>query len=410
MAEITNEDDLKAWLEGQDREVAVAIAARTALRVLPLIADYVHNRPANRSTALVSAIFRGTASAWFSGYWPNHAEAIAAAAAAAASAATAAAAHAATARTAAARAAAAHAATSEETVWVEVSADADAVEAGASSDALMRRPLWTSGAPEWIAGKWFMLKSDLLELDEDWGVWTDWYDVRLRSADHPDSRRLIEELERERVLIPDEDWKKGPKHVNAIIAALEMEYNSKRGNGVRQALPKIAINAVGHVDLGNHAQPILQRLNLVAGERPTILSNSNAIARDPVRESLDISAARLKDLKEVLDGYVSQDAVKGGDASTNKIVLPMAEADLVILRHYVELGIQEVQAPRMTQMSVDLFEYDRMLLSQSESIFAAAKGFIIENKELIVAISAVVTALGSTIAAIAAVAGLGSLP
>ncbi|MBT5812221.1 MAG: hypothetical protein HOI19_17745 [Rhodospirillaceae bacterium] len=112
-------------------------------------------------------------------------------------------------------------------IWIEIMVDAGAIEKGMSANTLMRYPLWNGSAPKWADENWTMLKSDLLALDEDWRVWTDWFDDRLRGADHPGSRPLIEALERERVLIPDEDWEKGPKHVNAMIAALEVDYRAE---------------------------------------------------------------------------------------------------------------------------------------------------------------------------------------
>ena len=50
--------------------------------------------------------------------------------------------------------------------------------------------------------------------NEEWRVWTDWYERRLvgHSAN--------EMLEFERVMIPNDEWKRGPLHVNAIIAKL----------------------------------------------------------------------------------------------------------------------------------------------------------------------------------------------
>ena len=83
----------------------------------------------------------------------------------------------------------------------------------------MRRPLWTGATPESILVNWPRLKDTLLARDEDWQVWTTWYDDRLRGEGHPKSHPLIEELELKRVLIPDVDWEKEARHVNALIAA-----------------------------------------------------------------------------------------------------------------------------------------------------------------------------------------------
>jgi hypothetical protein len=68
---------------------------------------------------------------------------------------------------------------------------------------------------------WRALRAEL-SADEtaQWWVWTTWYEARLR-GDPPDLA-----LERERVLIPGEDWEKGPAHVNAIIAGLIVKHRS----------------------------------------------------------------------------------------------------------------------------------------------------------------------------------------
>lgn len=54
----------------------------------------------------------------------------------------------------------------------------------------------------------------LLRANEDWEVWTEWYEARL--AGHP----AIEALEVARVMIAEEVWKQGPKVVNAEIRRL----------------------------------------------------------------------------------------------------------------------------------------------------------------------------------------------
>lgn len=70
------------------------------------------------------------------------------------------------------------------------------------------------------------MKNWLLSLDQDWQVWTDWYEDRLRGANHPGSRPIIEELEIERVKLVDEHFHKGPKVVNAMLAELEARYRN----------------------------------------------------------------------------------------------------------------------------------------------------------------------------------------
>ena len=227
-----------------------------------MIADYVREQPVERSAAIVLPIFRAIAVSWVAGTWPTQGAAVAAPAAdaavfaasdaavfaAAASSSAPASAEAAAYAAASASSSVPYAPTAADTafaassapasapanapanaaaIWAEIKADADALEAGQQTETLMGRPLWTDGAPEWAEANWAKLKIDLLALDEDWHVWTDWYDDRLRGADHPNSRTLIEELELKRIQILVEDWKKGPKHINGMIAAWEAEYRAK---------------------------------------------------------------------------------------------------------------------------------------------------------------------------------------
>ncbi|MFT6581776.1 MAG: hypothetical protein ACJAU6_002217 [Alphaproteobacteria bacterium] len=111
--------------------------------------------------------------------------------------------------------------------WKEVSADALMVGESGGSLALLQAPLWAEDPPKWIMEDWISLKA-ALPTEENWQVWTDWYEDRLRGLSHPDSRPMIEALERERVLISNEGWDKGPKHVNALIAELEEKYRPER--------------------------------------------------------------------------------------------------------------------------------------------------------------------------------------
>ena len=108
--------------------------------------------------------------------------------------------------------------------WVRLSKDATAIDGGISPHNLMGQPVWPEGTPLGVAELWSDLKRILLSLDQDWQVWTNWYDDRLRGAAHPDARPLIAELELKRILIPDAVWDEGPSVVNSRIAELEAEY------------------------------------------------------------------------------------------------------------------------------------------------------------------------------------------
>ncbi|MGH6846713.1 MAG: hypothetical protein ACREC0_04520, partial [Methylocella sp.] len=79
MANFKNNDELRAWLRTQPREVAVALAARAALRVLPIVLT-AERKGYMRDVVL--PVFRATAAAWAAGKYPAHETELAAAAAA----------------------------------------------------------------------------------------------------------------------------------------------------------------------------------------------------------------------------------------------------------------------------------------------------------------------------------------
>ena len=86
MAKIESRDDLEKWLNGRPPEVARIIAARAALRVLPLVVAGRRRQPGPEEmrafVALTSAVFRCTALARAAGKYPARANDFAAYAAA----------------------------------------------------------------------------------------------------------------------------------------------------------------------------------------------------------------------------------------------------------------------------------------------------------------------------------------
>ena len=250
LPDIDDRESLEIWLKDQSREVAVLIAARAALRVAPLA---VRTQPgllqglgtAVQLSNLTGAIFRASASARAAAKYrdranelrraafatgaaaaaaaalttddaydrPDETDDTAASAANAAFAAAAADAFAATdvAVTRAAAAAYFAAVANSAAIWSAVQTNVENIQArgaGATADL----PLWTNGGPAWANAEWIALKTALPK-DEDWEVWIDWYEERLRGGS------LDEDYELVFATVPQEEWDKGPAAANAWIKA-----------------------------------------------------------------------------------------------------------------------------------------------------------------------------------------------
>ena len=273
LTDFKKRSQLDAWLEKQPPDVAVVLAARAALRVLPVAQTAKHEGFAG---VLVLPVFRATVFSWASAKYPAqrtefatasaaaHAAAVAAAAAvvvalatadaaairadytayaadayaavAAGNAAAAAAARAAdayatvvaaraaaaAARAAAVRAAAAYAGARAYATasagdaatpffWSALSSDATCLEKGAAASVIARSPLWPQGQPDQLYSLWREMKAMLHAAKQDWQVWTIWYDDRLEGRVRDKTRELAY------VRIQEALWDQGPAVVNAEI-------------------------------------------------------------------------------------------------------------------------------------------------------------------------------------------------
>jgi hypothetical protein len=217
MVDFSYYHEARRWFEAQPSSVAVTIAARSALRVFPLIVTSKRSGPEVRFfNALLLPCLRAAAAAHFAFYGVEP-DAIYAAARAAGAAARAAGANdnAYTAAIRAADGAYAAARAADATTAAYLASDDAAPDDAAFIEAVQTpehraaramqmngRPLWPEGVPPRIDEAWVRLKAMLLaRKSEDWPVWIDWCEDRLagRLAD-PDLARIR---------LPNELWEKG---------------------------------------------------------------------------------------------------------------------------------------------------------------------------------------------------------
>ena len=96
-------------------------------------------------------------------------------------------------------------------IWAATQSDCAALKDGWVP--LDRTPLWPGGNP--FEKLWQDIRS---ALPEGWEFWRDWYQKALDGV--PPNWGMLEEI----ALIDPEDWDKGPDHVNRLIAEIQLKY------------------------------------------------------------------------------------------------------------------------------------------------------------------------------------------
>ena len=347
--QLATREGLESWLITQPRDVVVAIAARTALRVVPLYGIRRNTRSLEFSRWTLG-LFWAAAVALFAAKYKFRENALTLAAPGVAFSASEASSKilpgyfAALSVNFASSAAfsvgtdvvrlavdavysAADAAASpfsEHDNKIPASSSASAILQAAAADAmrLVEEPnslgslidsqLWPDGVPGWVQGAWVSLQA-LLPTDENWTVWFDWYSERIGGA-----RSRGEDYEVVFARLPLAEWEKGPAVANAWIAA---QLTTADPAPQRPALYSF-VPTGGQIDIAERRYALenpkaslafLEEAKRVISELRTRLYQSN----NPVRglsSTLDRLDRRLSDgLNSIEIGFLvaSHDALEG---------------------------------------------------------------------------------------------------
>lgn len=175
--------------------------------------------------------------------------------------------------------------------------DVERIEEGMAPEMLAQTMIWPyegnhnptvliNGMPGEVAALWRSLKSSLLAQNQDWDVWTRWYEARVKGE--PSNRDLDLAI----ATIPNEDWEQGPAHVNKLIKALEDKFAPRAAPTIKPvtlqelasiASPTIVLTASGQIDAIPNP-----KFDLPIVEPDKLLSASNSL-----RKIIDITLAAL---------------------------------------------------------------------------------------------------------------------
>lgn len=252
MVDVTNYNQYTEWLEKQPRAIITLLAIRNALRALPIM-DGIIDLPKNKVVrALLLIALRNMAIALSLSRWSENAERFyfqsfavkiittriintntSSVINSAEDAVNASRAHDAAHAAAYAQAAYEFARIDYKDIDFDAAAqnDVDCVAMNPTFKTLHKQPLWPKQQQTHLIGTlWDDLKTDLLALNENWSVWTEWYDALLAG-----NAPMIEEIEigdpengiYGRATFPEEMYEDPPK-LNAALRQVIDDYWAKQ--------------------------------------------------------------------------------------------------------------------------------------------------------------------------------------
>ncbi len=109
--------------------------------------------------------------------------------------------------------------------WSALSADAARFEQSKPASEIAGSPLWPHGQPDRLRTLWQEMKRTLRTAEQDWQVWTNWYDDRLHGHEREEDYELAY------ARIENELWDQGPPIVNAEIKKRTKDDERSRRRG-----------------------------------------------------------------------------------------------------------------------------------------------------------------------------------
>ncbi len=356
-AEIEDRDSLEAWLKDQPREVAVEIAARAALRVMPVWAAFCYSDDALKngleplsvlridlilSVAVISPTgeIKSARSAYAARARPAFSFAADAAAAFVYAAAEAAAEAAAAFGADAARAAASAAAYAADAAsraafaalgafWQAVRSDAQAAETVVAN---RTTPLWPDENP--LQEVWKKTRQDWSQPNSPYAFWRRWYDSLLDPHSTPP---FPDELLYRIALIDNAIWEVGAEAVAAEIASIEAQFDLlEQVRSAKSDLTAVrsarATRALRADNLPEGMEPLA---DLDAGINDAIAGLDEAEQElekpKPSRQALKKAAVAIGNAAKVLAVYVGKKADKVLDTFLEESTKQLVKKGSVLL-------------------------------------------------------------------------------